>query len=83
MGLFEYLRHPKAKYNLDIVSRKHREQTEKMIVGIENILLEEKLYVVLVQEHKHSPCRYLETSNLQIKVRRFEAGLRSFDRTTS
>lgn len=46
---FEQLELPKARYNLDVGSGNHGEQTGKIISGIEKVLMEEKPDAVLVQ----------------------------------
>ena len=46
---FEELELPAAKYNLDVGSGTHAEETGKMLIGIEKILLEEKPDIVLVE----------------------------------
>jgi UDP-N-acetylglucosamine 2-epimerase len=46
---FEQLELPEAKYNLEVGSGSHAEQTGKMLIGIEKVLLKEKPDVVLVE----------------------------------
>ena len=46
---YEQLQLPAAKYNLDVGSGLHGEQTGKMLAGIEQILLKDTPDVVLVQ----------------------------------
>ena len=46
---FEELELPAPKYNLDVGSGTHAEETGKMLMGIEKILNEEKPDVVLVE----------------------------------
>ena len=43
---FEELKLPAAKYNLDVGSGAHAEETGKMLTGIEKILKEEKKMVL-------------------------------------
>jgi len=46
---FEQLELPGASYNLDVGSGSHAEQTGKMLIGIEKVLLKEEPDVVLVE----------------------------------
>lgn len=79
---FEQLMLSEAKYNLDVGSGKHGEQTGKMLTGIEEILIKDRPDVVLVQGDTNTVVAgALAASKLQIKIGHVEAGLRSFDRT--
>lgn len=79
---FEQLRLPQAKYNLDVGSGKHGEQTAKMLAGIEEILIKDRPDAVLVQGDTNTVLAgALSAAKLQIKIGHVEAGLRSFDRT--
>lgn len=46
---FEQLCLPEAKYNLDVGSGTHAEQTGRMLIGVEPILRKEQPSVVLVE----------------------------------
>ena len=46
---FEQLELPDAKYNLDVGSGSHAEQTGKMLIGIERVLQKEEPDVILVE----------------------------------
>ncbi|MGB4478404.1 MAG: UDP-N-acetylglucosamine 2-epimerase (non-hydrolyzing), partial [Candidatus Methanoculleus thermohydrogenotrophicum] len=80
-AFFEDLELPEPKYNLDVGSGTHAEQTGKIMVGIERILLGEKPNTVLVQGDTNTVLAgALAASKLHIKVGHVEAGLRSYDR---
>ncbi len=79
---FDQLKLPQPQYNIDIGSGSHAEQTGKMLIGIEKILLKEKPDLVLVEGDTNSVLAGGLTANkLGIKVGHVEAGLRSYDRT--
>lgn len=78
---FEQLELPEAKYNLDVGSGTHAEQTAKMLVGIENILKKETPDVVLVEGDTNTVLAgALAAVKLGVKIGHVEAGLRSYDR---
>jgi UDP-N-acetylglucosamine 2-epimerase (non-hydrolysing) len=78
---FEQLRLPEAEHNLDVGSGTHAEQTGRMLIGTEKILLKEKPDVVLVEGDTNTVLAgALSAAKIGIKVGHVEAGLRSYDR---
>lgn len=78
---FEQLSLPEPKYNLDVGSGSHAEETARMLIGIEKILLKENPDVVLIEGDTNTVLAgALTASKLHIKVGHIEAGLRSYDR---
>jgi len=78
---FEQLELLEAKYNLDVGSGSHGEQTGKMLMGVEKVLLREKPTIVLVEGDTNTVLAgALAAVKLGVKVGHVEAGLRSYDR---
>jgi len=78
---FEQLALPGAKYNLDVGSASHAEQTGRMLIGVEKVLLKEEPDVVLVEGDTNTVLAgALAAVKLGIQVGHVEAGLRSYDR---
>jgi len=78
---FEQLELPKPRYNLNVGSGSHAEETGKMLVGIEKVLLKETPDIILVEGDTNSVLAgALAAAKLYIKVGHVEAGLRSYDR---
>lgn len=79
---FEQLGLPEAKYNLDVGSRLHGEQTGKMLMEIEKVLIKEEPGVVLVEGDTNTVLAgALAATKLHIKLGHVEAGLRSYDKS--
>ncbi len=77
----EQLELPEVKYNLDVGSGSHAEQTAKILTGVEKVLMKEKPDVILVEGDTNTVLAgALAASKLHIKVGHVEAGLRSYDR---
>jgi UDP-N-acetylglucosamine 2-epimerase (non-hydrolysing) len=78
---FEQLGLPAAKYNLDVGSGTHGEQTGKILTGVEQVLQHERPDVVLVEGDTNTVLAgAVAATKLHIKVGHVEAGLRSYDR---
>ena len=78
---FTQLKMPIPKYYLGIGGGSHAEQTGKIMIGFEKVLLEEKPDLVIVVGDVNSTIACsLTAKKLHIKVAHVEAGLRSFDR---
>jgi UDP-N-acetylglucosamine 2-epimerase (non-hydrolysing) len=79
---FEQLELPEPIYNLDIRSGSHAEQSAKIILRMENILIKEQPNIVLVEGDTNTVlAAALTASKLHIKIGHVEAGLRSYDRS--
>ncbi|MCK5611941.1 UDP-N-acetylglucosamine 2-epimerase (non-hydrolyzing) [Candidatus Pacearchaeota archaeon] len=78
---FDELELPLADYTLDVGSSTHAEQTGKIMMNIESILVKERPDIVLVQGDTNTVLAgALAASKLNIKIGHIEAGLRSYDR---
>lgn len=77
---FEELKLPMPKYNLNIGSSSHANQTGNILIKIEEILLKEKPTIVLAQGDTNTVlAAALATSKLNINFGHIEAGLRSYN----
>ena len=79
-AFFNDLQLPTPNYNLRVGSGGHAEQTAKILVGVEKILVKEKPDVTLVEGDTNSVLGgALVASKLHMKLGHVEAGLRSGD----
>jgi UDP-N-acetylglucosamine 2-epimerase (non-hydrolysing) len=79
---FSELDLPEPKYNLNVGSGGHANQTGRILIELEPILVREQPDVLLVQGDTNTVVAgALAAHKLHIKVGHIEAGLRSFDQT--
>ena len=79
---FDELGIPRPDYNLGVGSGKHGEQTAKMIVGIENVLIKEHFDGILLYGDTNSTLAgAVAASKIHVPIFHVEAGLRSHNMT--
>src|SRR5262245_52871249 len=80
-SFFKTLNIPDPNINLDVGSASHAEQTARIMIAFEKVLLEHKPdWVVVVGDVNSTMAATLVASKLFIRVAHIEAGLRSYDR---
>jgi len=81
-GFFKDLGLPEPDHNLGVGSGTHTEQTARIMLAFEPVVISEKPdWVVVVGDVNSTVASALVASKLGVKVAHVEAGLRSFDRT--
>jgi UDP-N-acetylglucosamine 2-epimerase (non-hydrolysing) len=79
---FQDLKIKQPDYNIGVGSNSHGKQTAIMMESIENVLIEEKPDIIMVQGDTNAVLAgALAASKLHMAVGHVEAGLRSYDKT--
>ncbi|MBI3651966.1 MAG: UDP-N-acetylglucosamine 2-epimerase (non-hydrolyzing) [Acidobacteria bacterium] len=80
-AFFADLQIPRPDINLEIGSASHAEQTARIMMAIEPVILEHRPdWLVVVGDVNSTMAATLVAAKLSVKVAHIEAGLRSFDR---
>lgn len=81
-SFFEELGIPRPDINLEVGSASHAEQTARVMIAFERVLLEQRPdWVVVVGDVNSTMAATLVASKMEVRVAHIEAGLRSRDRS--
>jgi UDP-N-acetylglucosamine 2-epimerase (non-hydrolysing) len=81
-SFFEDLRIPRPDINLEVGSGSHSEQTARVMIAFEQVLIKHPAdWVVVVGDVNSTMAAAIVASKQLVRVAHVEAGLRSFDRT--
>ena len=81
-SFFEELAIPRPDINLEVGSASHAEQTARVMIAFERVLLERRPdWVVVVGDVNSTMAATLVAAKMEIRVAHIEAGLRSRDRS--
>ena len=81
-SFFEDLQIPRPDINLEVGSGSHSEQTARIMIGFEQVLLKHPTdWVVVVGDVNSTMASAIVASKMLVRVAHVEAGLRSRDRT--
>jgi UDP-N-acetylglucosamine 2-epimerase (non-hydrolysing) len=81
-SFFEDLRIPRPDINLEVGSGSHSEQTARVMIAFEQVLMKHPAdWVVVVGDVNSTMAAAIVASKQLVRVAHVEAGLRSFDRT--
>ena len=81
-SFFEYLQIPRPDINLEVGSGSHSEQTARIMIAFEQILLKHPPdWVVVVGDVNSTVAAAMAAAKMLVRVAHVEAGLRSRDRT--
>jgi len=81
-SFFEDLQIPRPDINLEVGSASHSEQTARIMIAFERVLLEHPAdWVVVVGDVNSTMAATIVAAKMNVRITHVEAGLRSRDRT--